>query len=194
MNIFDEPLILASQSLRRAQLLSLIGMRFSVIPSAVDESLHDEQDPEKHVLKLSLLKAEDVASRTPEGLVIGADTIVVLDGEILGKPKSSEKAYKMLKQLSGRTHYVYTGFSLVEMPGGRKVSDFEVTAVHFRDLFDWEIIRYIESENPLDKAGAYGIQDQSALFVDRIEGCYYNVVGFPITKFFTALINFKQKK
>lgn len=194
MNIFDEPLILASHSPRRAQLLSLIGMKFSVISSSVDESLHDEQDPEKHVLKLSLLKAEDVASGIPAGLVVGADTIVVLDGEILGKPGSSEDAFEMLKQLSGCTHYVYTGFSLVEMPGGRKASDFEVTAVHFRDLFDWEIIRYIETENPLDKAGAYGIQDQSALFADRIEGCFYNVVGFPITKFFTTLVNFKQKE
>lgn len=191
--LYDGKIYLASQSPRRAQLLKLIGFEFEIIPSRIDESAFNEADPAKHVMLLSMAKAEKIAESVSNGLVIGADTIVVLDGEILGKPQSPDEAREMLKKLSGRTHAVYTGFSLIERPGQGKASDFEKTDVHFRELFDWEIDSYVATQSPMDKAGAYGIQDQSAVFADRIEGCFYNVVGFPLSKFYTTLIDFVNK-
>ncbi len=188
----DGNLILASESPRRAQLLSLVGFQFEVRPSEIDEDSIQETDPVRHVLNLSLAKANEVAKNIKNGLIVGADTIVVLDKHILGKPATAEEASSMLRRLSGRTHRVYTGFAIVEKPGGRIASDYEMTKVHFRDLQDWEIESYVSTQNPMDKAGAYGIQDQSAVFADRIEGCFYNVVGFPLTKFYTTLLAFVE--
>jgi septum formation protein len=182
--------ILASESPRRAQLLSLIGMRFQIMPSHFDESSIVETDPVQHVLRLSSAKAKNIAARINRGVVIGADTVVVLDGCMLGKPATPEQAFSMLRALSGRIHDVYTGFTLIQIPENRSVSDFEKTRVHFCDLTDREINAYIASTQPMDKAGAYGIQDQSAVFVDRIEGCFYNVVGFPLAKFYKICIEF----
>jgi len=186
----EEPIVLASSSPRRQQLLNLIGLKFQVIPSHLDESQFNELQPDRHVMALSLAKAREAAGQLERGLVIGADTIVVLDGQILGKPGDDEQAREMLRRLSGRTHQVYTGFSILQLPSGRQVSDYEVTYVRFRPLADWEIENYVNTGAPRDKAGAYGIQDQSALFADRIEGCFYNVVGFPLTKFYLTLQNF----
>ncbi|RPI00410.1 MAG: septum formation inhibitor Maf [Calditrichaeota bacterium] len=191
--IFAQKLILASQSPRRAQLLSLAGFAFEIRPSFFDEESIKESSPEKHVLRLSEAKARQVAESVEQGIVIGADTIVVVDEEILGKPRDVEEAKKMLRRLAGRFHQVYTGFALVEMPSQRMASDFEVTLVHFRRLAEWEIERYVATQSPLDKAGAYGIQDQSAVFADRIEGCFYNVVGFPLSKFYSTMIDFMSK-
>lgn len=191
--IYDGKLILASKSPRRAHLLSLIGFEFDVRPSHVDENFIQENNPGKHVQALSLVKAKQVARTVKSGIVVGADTIVVLDGKILGKPSSPEEAGRMLQTLSGRTHHVYTGFTIIEMPGGRTESDFEMTSVRFRKLMNWEIENYVNTQNPMDKAGAYGIQDQSAVFADRIEGCFYNVVGFPLTKFYVTLMDFVKK-
>jgi septum formation protein len=188
--IFSRKLILASQSPRRAQLLKIAGFSFEVKPSYLNEDETVEPSPEKHVLSLSKAKAQLAAQDVDEGIVVGADTIVVLDQRILGKPKDEDDARDMLHRLSGRFHQVFTGFALVEKPGGRLVSDFEVTTVHFRQLADWEIDRYVKTASPMDKAGAYGIQDQSAVFADRIEGCFYNVVGFPLTRFYTAMMAF----
>ena len=188
--LYNGKIYLASQSPRRAHLLSLIGFSFEVIPSNIDENAIEEPIPEKHVQALSLAKAQKVAETVEHGLVIGADTIVVLKDEILGKPASSVDATKMLSKLSGQTHTVFTGFSLIEKPNWRTASDYEQTFVRFRNLFDWEIENYVNTQNPMDKAGAYGIQDQSAVFADRIEGCFYNVVGFPLSKFYTTLLNF----
>jgi septum formation protein len=188
----EEPIILASSSPRRQQLLSLIGLKFQVRPSHLDESQFNETQPDRHVMALSLAKAREAAGQVERGLVIGADTIVVLEGKILGKPQHEEEAREMLRRLSGRTHRVYTGFSILQMPSGRQVSDYEVTYVRFRPLADWEIENYVRTGAPMDKAGAYGIQDQSALFADRIEGCFYNVVGFPLTKFYITLQNFMK--
>jgi len=182
--------ILASQSPRRTQLLNLIGLAFSVQPSYIDEDKINEPDPEKHVKRLSLEKAKKVAETVKSGVVIGADTIVVLDDEILGKPRDESHAVEMLNKLSGRFHSVYTGFTIIEQPSGRSVSDFEMTRVHFCNLTDWEIDNYVKTGHPMDKAGAYGIQDQSAIFVDKIEGCFYNVVGFPLAKFYNVLTDF----
>lgn len=184
---------MASQSPRRAHLLSLIGFEFKVLPSNLDESLIKVPNPELHVKALSFSKAQKVSKSVIQGLIIGADTIVVLNDEILGKPDTPLEATKMLTKLSGQTHTVYTGFSLFEKPSGKIATDFEKTTVRFRELFDWEIENYVNTQKPMDKAGAYGIQDQSAVFVDRIEGCFYNVVGFPLSKFYTTLINFVNK-
>ena len=184
------PFVLASKSPRRADLLAQIGLTFEIKPSNIREELVSESDPEKHVRILSTLKAKAVAKEIAEGIVVGADTIVVLDGQILGKPVDEKHAFEMLSLLSGKTHQVYTGFCLIQMPGGRVWSDTEKTHVHFRHLADQEIWTYIKTGQPMDKAGAYGIQDLSAVFVDRIEGCYFNVVGFPLAKFYQSLISF----
>jgi septum formation protein len=191
--VFQQKYILASQSPRRRQILSLIGLPFSVVPSNHDEDTLAEPDPINHVLQQSAAKAAEVAAKTDDGMVIGADTIVVLDGEILGKPETPDHAVEMLKRLSGRTHHVFTGFTIWRRPDDKRVSDYEVTAVHFRHLDDWEIARYVQTKSPMDKAGAYGIQDQSAVFADRIEGCFYNVVGFPLTRFYVTLLQFLQE-
>lgn len=183
-------LVLASESPRRAQLFRLIGLDFVVRKSGVDEDNDVPQEPRQHVLTLSRRKAEHVAAAETKALVVGADTIVVIDGEILGKPSSPQQAYDMLRRLSGRTHRVFTGFTVVETQTGASVADVEVTEVHFRELEDDEIWRYIETGSPMDKAGAYGIQDQSAVFVDRISGCFYNVVGFPLARFYVRMREF----
>jgi septum formation protein len=192
-SLTNEPIILASESPRRAALLSLAGFNFTVRPSRLDEADFDEENPVAHVRTLSRLKAEKIADEVKKGLIVAADTIVVLDQRILGKPINALEAKNMLSALSGRTHEVYTGFTVVEQPGYRTVTEHEVTRVTFRALDEWEIDDYVCSGEPMDKAGAYGIQDQSAVFVDHIEGCFYNVVGFPLSKFFTALKRFKNR-
>lgn len=188
--MFSQKLILASQSPRRAQLLRQVGFDFDIIPSFIDEDEIQEIDPPSTVKSLSIAKAISVGVNVETGIIIGADTIVVLEDEILGKPENETDAKKMLRQLSGRTHRVFTGFTIYEKPSNRHISDYELTKVHFRELSDWEIDRYVATQSPMDKAGAYGIQDQSAVFADRIEGCFYNVVGFPLSKFYTAMMEF----
>ncbi|MDZ7372883.1 MAG: Maf family protein [candidate division KSB1 bacterium] len=190
LDLRGKRLILASQSPRRAQLLRLLGLEFEVRNSGLVEENHGPADPVEHVLALSRRKAEAVAAGVGEGYVVAADTIVVLDGEILGKPRDEAEAYAMLRRLSGRSHRVYTGFTVIEKPSGRSLSDFEVTDVHFRPLDDEEIWAYIRTGGPMDKAGAYGIQDLSAIFADRIVGCFYNVVGFPLAKWYQRMRDF----
>ena len=191
--IYSQKLILASQSPRRAQLLKLVGFEFDIIPSFIDEEEIEKSDPATRVKALSFAKAKSVAANIEQGIIIGSDTVVVLDRQILGKPKDDLEAKEMLHRLKGRTHLVYTGFALLEKPSNRKIRDYDKTRVHFRDLADWEIDRYVATQNPMDKAGAYGIQDQSAVFADRIEGCFYNVVGFPLSKFYVAMMQFVMK-
>ena len=153
--------------------------------SDVPEDTDGHGSPSEIVLDLSRRKAAQVASRHPDAYIIGADTIVVLDGAVLGKPSDAGDAGRMLRLLSGRTHEVYTGFCVIEKPGERSVSDYEVTKVTFRRLSEEEIDSYVRSGSPMDKAGAYGIQDDyGAIFVEKIEGCFYNVVGFPLTRFY----------
>ncbi len=185
-----EPLILASKSPRRAQLLRQIGLDFRVIAGDMAEKMDNSGEPAALAVALSLAKAQHVADKVAAGLVIGADTIVVLQEKFLGKPADREEAFTMLRYLSGRTHQVYTGFSICRRPGVRHISDVECTNVTFRDLSDEEIGKYLDLDHPYDKAGAYGIQDHSALFVEKIDGCYYNVVGFPLTKFYVRLKEF----
>lgn len=167
-------------------LLHQMGFSFHVLPSRISEKLPNDLPIPEGLKILSLKKAEAVLSRVPDGLVIGADTVVVLDNAILGKPRTEEEAVLMLSKLSGRTHSVFTGFALVHV-GGEMYTDVERTDVTFRVLQDWEIEDYVSSGGPLDKAGGYGIQDRSGFFVESINGCFYNVVGFPLTKFYQGL-------
>lgn len=190
LNLDGKKLILASASPRRENLLKMIGFDFEVVDSQVDEQSEVYTIPEVHVLELAQKKALKVAEKIKSGLIIGADTIVVLNNIILGKPKDAKQAKEILRQLSDRTHTVYTGFAIVEKPSGEMVSEFEKTLVSFRKLADEEIVRYIQSGSPLDKAGGYGIQDQGALFVEKIDGCFYNVMGLPVTKLYQALGKF----
>ncbi len=171
----------------------MLGLTFDVRDSGVDEEADLPGDPDSHVRVLSQRKAFSVARDVADGIIVGADTVVVLDKAILGKPKSPEDAVRMLKALSGRSHIVYTGFTLVDRPSGKSVTDVERTKVTFRTLWDGEIDSYVASGAPMDKAGAYGIQDDfGAVFVASIEGCYYNVVGFPLTRFYLALHQFQE--
>ncbi len=192
MNSFlklPKPLVLASQSPRRLQLLHQVGFTVEVIPSDIEEN-SKTTSPKKFTTDLAIKKAKNVAAKTENRIVIGADTIVVLDKEILGKPIDKIAARQMLQNLSGREHVVYSGIAIVDSDNNKIISDCESTVVSFRELTNNEIEIYVEKDNPLDKAGAYGIQDSSALFVDRIEGCYYNVMGFPLTCFYLNLQKF----
>ena len=181
-------IILASKSPRRRELMELIGLPFTVRVAQVDETMED-LPPEEAVAQLSRKKAE-AARQTLDEVVIGADTIVVLDGKILGKPEDATDAYRMLKFLSGRRHQVMTGVTV--LLGGRCVSITEVTEVSFRQLTDGEILSYIASGDPMDKAGSYGIQSGGALFVDEIHGDYYNVVGLPVCRLHQILKEFME--
>ena len=171
-------IILASQSPRRQELLKLIGQPFSIRVADIDETL-DDTSPELAVAQLSRRKAEAVP-REPEDVVIAADTIVVCDGEILGKPRDAADASRMLHKLSGRDHQVMTGMTLLKGDQCRVCT--EITDIHFRDLTDREIEAYIRTGEPMDKAGSYGIQGGAALFAERLVGDYYNVMGLPVCR------------
>ena len=178
-------LVLASASPRRQELIQLLGLRAEIHPSGIAEDV-TEADPSLLVQKLAFRKAEDVAKQYPKDyLVIGADTVVFFEDRILGKPKSEEDAYRMLSALSGRTHQVYTGVSLHFQ--GKKMGFYEKTEVQFARLTEREIWDYIESKEPMDKAGAYGIQGRFAPFVKGIAGDYYNVMGLPLARLYQAL-------
>ena len=188
------PIIVASQSPRRTALLRQIGLPHLVDPSSITEEIDPASTPEENVRRLAQHKAEDVASRHRTGIVIGSDTIVVIDGRVLGKPKHEEDAFTMLRTLSGCTHTVHTGYALVDAATKKMYIGAERTEVTFRDLSDEEIRGYIRSGSPMDKAGSYGIQDDyGAVFVRRIEGDYYTVVGFPLSSFFTAFLTFTDE-
>ena len=184
-------IILASASPRRSQLLEQIGLNFIVHPSQVEEKYIEGQKPHIWVQNVALAKALDVANSLKEGVVIGADTIVVNENLILGKPKDEAEAQLMLKSLSGKKHQVLTGFAIVD---GTNTDNYftqvEITNVKFRSLRDKEIKAYVRSKEPLDKAGAYGIQGLGALLIEEIEGCYFNVVGLPLSKIALGLEKF----
>lgn len=170
-------IILASQSPRRQELLKLITSDFEIKVSNVDETLPDKITPKEAVMYLSKIKAELFADG--DNIVIGADTVVALDGKILGKPKSEENAKEMLRFLSGRTHSVFTGVTLAS---DKKAKTFAVeTKVKFFELTNEEIDAYIKTKEPFDKAGAYGIQGYGSLLVEKIDGDYFNVVGLPVS-------------
>ncbi len=179
----DITVILASGSPRRKELLTQIGLPFTVIPSSAEENIPSGISPDMVVKSLSLLKAADVCKSQPaEALVIGADTIVVADDEILTKPKDEADAKAMLRRLSGRSHSVLTGLTVMRARDGKSVSVAEETSVYFKDLTDEEIASYIRTGEPMDKAGAYGVQGLGGLFIEKIDGDYYNVVGLPLQR------------
>lgn len=180
-------IVLASQSPRRVEVLKKIVPSFEVKVSNVDEDTNGITNPRRLVEELSRQKAEHIAQKIPNGIIIGADSIVVLGDRILGKPKDQNDSFKTLGLLSGKTHEVYTGFTIIKEPEHVIISDYEVTAVKFRNLENWEIQKYVDSCQCLDKAGSYGIQDDGAVFVESINGCFYNVMGLPITRLFLAL-------
>ena len=186
----DMEIVLASGSPRRRQLLEQIGLTgFRVLPSDADESLPDGIAPGKAVERLSARKGAAVAAQArPGALVIAADTVVALDGAILGKPRDRAEAEAMLTALSGRTHQVYTGVTLLQ--DGRRLTEHEVTAVTFRPLSPEEIAAYVSTGEPMDKAGAYGIQGLGALLVERLEGDYFNVMGLPLCRLGEMLAQF----
>lgn len=179
-------IVLASGSPRRKELLGMLGLRFEICPAVGEEKIEAGLAPDEVVRELARAKALEVAARREkDSLVIAADTVVSLDGEILGKPHSEAEAEAMLKKLSGRSHKVYTGLCLV--CGDRLLCDAEETSVRFRELSDAETAAYIKTGEPLDKAGAYGIQGKASLFIEGIDGDYYNVVGLPLCKLYGML-------
>ncbi len=175
-------LILASSSPRRAEILAHAGLPFSVLSSAVDESPLPGEKPEAMVLRLANAKAQLVAARAVgPAIILAADTVVLIDDKILGKPGSMEEARLMLQQLSGRAHAVLTGVALVRLPDNERRQFIESTLVYFRPLAKEELAAYLHTEEPYDKAGAYAIQGLAGRFIPRLEGCYFNVVGLPLS-------------
>jgi len=184
-------LILASASKRRYDILKNVGYDFDVIVSDFDEDSVDEPTPHELVIKLSRLKALAVLSDACAGsVVLASDTVVELDGAILGKPKDKNDAYRMLRSLSAKTHNVYTGVCIIEAESGSEISFYEKCVVHMSFISDEEIYKYIETAQPMDKAGSYGIQGAGALFVSGIEGDYFAVCGLPVSRVYKSLKEF----
>ena len=184
--------ILASKSPRRVEILEKIVKEFEVVQSNFDENTIDfKGDIEKYVKDLSRNKAIEVSKRLNEpSIVIAADTVVFQDGKVLEKPKNEEDAFSMLSSLSGNTHKVYSGICLINTYDDTVVTDCDCTEVRFSELNPRQIRNYINSGEPMDKAGAYGIQGLGGAFVEGIKGCYYNVMGFPLNKLYKALENY----
>jgi septum formation protein len=181
-------LILASASARRAEILRDAGFSFVVLSSAVDETPFPGESPNEHVQRLAEAKAELVAARAVgPAIVIAADTVIALDGLILGKPRSTDDARHMLEKLSGRTHSVVTGVALIRLPDAERRTFVESTLVHFAALSSEEILRYLATGEPHDKAGSYAIQGHAGRFIPRVEGCYFNIVGLPLSRVYHAL-------
>ena len=181
-------LILASASPRRAEILRDAGYHFSVLSSAIDETPYPDESPQDLVQRLANTKADLAAARAVgPAILIAADTEVVLDGHIFGKPRSTDDARRMLTKLSGGTHAVLTGVCLIRLPDVERISFVETTLVTFAPLTDEEITRYLATGEPHDKAGAYAIQGYAARYIPRIEGCYFNVVGLPLARLQQAL-------
>ena len=186
-------IILASQSPRRKQLLEQIGLKFEIDPSNYEEDMTLKMEPAKLAEFLSLGKAKDVAERHKDAVIISADTIVAVDEEVFGKPKTPERSKYMLEKLSGRAHSVITGFTIIDTETNKQISKSVETKVYFKNLSEQEIDLYIATGEPLDKGGGYAIQRLAALFVEKIEGDYFNIVGLPIIPLAQELKNFGIK-
>ncbi|WHY18409.1 Maf family protein [Paenibacillus sp. G2S3] len=179
----SQHIILASGSPRRRELLSLLGLPFEVITSEADESTPPDFTPEQIVRSLALRKAEAVVASVGErnAVIVGSDTIVVLDNTVLGKPVDELDSKSMLTRLQGRNHKVYTGVACIGLPHGKTIVEHRVTSVTMRAMTEDEIVAYIATGEPADKAGSYAIQGLGSTLVERIEGCYFNVVGLPLS-------------
>ena len=187
--VLRQSYILASKSPRRAQLLKQIGLKFKTVDSKIQELDSENHNPIRLVKHNSLLKSRNVALSYKKEIIIGADTIVYLNDTILNKPKNMNEAKKFLKMLSNNIHYVYTGINIINTKNGNEIFDYERTSVYFRDLTNEEINYYVKKYKPLDKAGAYGIQDDfGCLFIEKITGDYYNIMGLPLVRLYRNLI------
>lgn len=186
-----QTLILASSSPRRRELLENLQLPFEISSSNIDETFDKNMSPEQIVMELAHRKAKCVAMKRPDAFVIGSDTIVFFDGQVLGKPNTEQEAAEMLKKLSGNSHYVYTGVSIISPTN--HVNFFEKTEVVFWELTDEHIANYIQTGEPFDKAGSYGIQGYGSLLVKKINGDYFSVVGLPIARTIRELKNLGYK-
>ena len=173
-------LVLASQSPRRKELLAILGYEFSVIPSSIDEMPVTGETPEQYVVRVARDKGMEVASRVTHSIILSADTVVTIDNEILGKPIDKDDAVRMLRKLSGREHRVYTAVTLINQRKEETLAALDGTRVWFNPMSDDQIIDYIQRENVFDKAGAYAIQGYAGIYIPRIEGNYFNVMGLPL--------------
>jgi septum formation protein len=183
-------IVLASASPRRKELLALIGLRFTVVPSKYEEDMSLKLTPRRLACLLSAKKAEDVALRCPDALVIAADTFIDLNGSLLGKPQTPAEAKQMLRSLSNRSHEVITGFTVLDTASGNRVSKAIATKVYFKNLTEKEIDAYVASGEPMDKAGAYAIQGLGSVIIKKIDGDYFNVIGLPLNALVSALRKF----
>jgi septum formation protein len=179
--------ILASASPRRRELLKSLELEFAVIPSGVDEEYIPGESVKEHVLRLSREKALAVADENPQAWVLGADTVVIIDGEVLGKPDSKHEAREMLMLLSGREHRVITGFSIVRKSGNVVKSDLVESSVFFKEISEDEREWYIDTKEPYDKAGGYAVQGRAGFFIREIRGSHTNVIGLPLCEVVTVL-------
>jgi len=179
--VFREKIVLASTSSRRVEILSAVAWPFEVMAAGVDETCLPSEAPVSYVTRLAKAKADAVAKRLSDGLVLGADTTVVTSGELLGQPRDAEDARRMLRLLSGKWHEVLTGVALVRAGHpNNSVVDHETTRVRFAELSEAEIDWYVATEEPMGKAGAYAVQGKAALFIEEIQGDYFNIVGLPV--------------
>ena len=178
---------LASASPRRVELLKRLGLVFEVMPSGADESFLNGETPEKHVLRLSRTKSDCISCLNPEAWVLGADTIVISDGAVLGKPGTPQEARQMLRKLSGQEHLVYTGFTICRLQDERLASRAMISSVLFKDLSEQELSWYVNTAEPYDKAGGYAVQGLGAFFIREIRGSYTNVMGLPLCEVVDAL-------
>ena len=185
-------LVLASKSPRRRELMKLLGHPFICAVPSIEENMVKGETPVQHVTRLSELKAQHVGTQRSNGIIMGLDTIVVLDDTILGKPSSPEEAVEMLLRIQGHTHTVYTGFALFNAATKSMVSSYETTRVTMRAMSRDLAKRYVETGEPLDKAGAYGIQGFGAALVTSIHGCFFNVMGFPLARIMETLRSFSN--
>lgn len=183
------PIYLASKSPRRRKLLKQLNLKFKSISVDSDELVKPDELPQHSVMRIAKEKMQLAKKKIKNGIIITADTIVFLDDKVLGKPRDEKDAFSMLLKLSGRTHQVFSAYCIHNTSTGKTITEFVKTDVTFRKLTNQEIKDYIKSGSPMDKAGAYGIQDDfGAVFVEHINGCYYNVVGLPLSKFYHALL------
>ena len=182
-----QELILASASPRRKELLEKLELNFSVCPADIDETPLPDEDAADYPVRTAMQKALAVAKGRENALILAADTVVICDDDILGKPKTAEEAKEMLRRLSGREHIVITGIGIADTLSGRTLSGMEQTIVYFHPLTEEEIETYVASGEPMDKAGAYGIQGKGSLLVRKIEGDYFNVMGLPLSKLYRLL-------
>ncbi len=179
-NINKKRLVLASSSLRRITLLKMLGYHFDIIPHSIDEYIPNDAAPEELVQNLAFLKANDVAGRVDDAIVIGADTLVFHNKDIVGKPKGARDAKRILSLLSNSEHSIFTGVCIIDMPSKKKLLRNERTRITMKHISEEEIEAYVRSGEPLDKAGAYAVQGKGKKFIKKINGCYSNAVGLPL--------------